>query len=318
MTAQQLRPLGRSGIQLSPVGLGTWQFSGGKGLVGGYWKALDQATTCAIVKQAIEGGINWFDTAEAYGRGESECNLSNALKTLNIAPGQVHIATKWWPVLRTAKHLKTSITQRQQCLGGYPIAHYIVHQPLSLSGIDKQMHTMADLMDAGKIQSVGVSNFSAKAMRKSHEVLKSRGYCLAANQCRYSLAHRNIERNDILSCAKELGISIIAWSPLDQGLLAGRFHEAKKTERLGFLRRQTLTDKRLRQTAELVEALHVLAQKYQVTASQIALNYLIHRHGKTVFVIPGASKPSQLEQNVGAMSFQLSEAESNDLAAITV
>lgn len=316
MNKELLRPLGRSGLQLSPIGLGTWQFSGGKGLVGGYWKALDKATTCAIVEKAIAGGINWFDTAEAYGKGESECNLSKALKALQIAPGQVHVATKWWPVLRTAKHLKNSIDERQQCLGGYPIAHYIVHQPLSFSSVEKQMHAMADLMDAGEIQSVGVSNFSAKAMRKSHEVLKSRGYFLAANQCRYSLAYRNIEHNDILACAKELGISIIAWSPLEQGLLTGRFHQQGSQGELGFFRRQMLNDKRIAKTAELIEALNVLAQKYQVTASQIALNFLIHRHGKTVFAIPGASKISQLEQNVGAMRFQLTESELEDLAAI--
>ena len=106
MAALPLRKLGQTDIEISALGLGTWQFSGGKGLIGGYWEALDPDTTRDIVDTAVKGGINWFDTAQAYGAGESERNLSKALQAAAINSDDIHIATKWWPVLKTAGNLK--------------------------------------------------------------------------------------------------------------------------------------------------------------------------------------------------------------------
>ena len=94
------RPLGRTGIRVSPIGLGCWQFGGGGSLAGGYWPPMRDDTVVEIVRASLEGGIDWFDTAEAYGRGKSEAALSRALETLGLEPGSVRIATKWLPVLR--------------------------------------------------------------------------------------------------------------------------------------------------------------------------------------------------------------------------
>ena len=314
-----LRKLGNSDIEVSALGMGTWQFSGGQGFVGSYWQALDHATTTDIVEAAVKGGINWFDTAQAYGNGESERNLAKALKAANLSPDDVHIATKWWPVLKTANNLKATIDDRLACLDGYPIAHHIVHQPLSISSIEKQMHAMADLLDAGKIQSVGVSNFSAKAMKKAHDTLVSRGYCLAANQYRYSMLTRAIEKNGILDIAKENNISIIAWSPLEQGILTGRFHIDKTIpstvswQRKGLIKSQK---KLIEKTRPLIQEMLKLAEKYDATIPQVALNYVIHVHGDTIVAIPGASKVSQVEQNIGALSFQLTQDEIDQLTSL--
>ncbi len=315
-----LRKLGQTDIEISALGLGTWQFSGGKGLVGGYWQALDDETTKNIVQAAVAGGINWFDTAQAYGNGESERNLAKALKANGITKDNIHIATKWWPVLKTANNLKSTIDERLECLGGYPIAHHIIHQPLSISSIDQQMHAMADLMDAGKIRSVGVSNFSAKAMRKSHKVLQSRGYSLAANQYRYSMITRGIESNGILDAAKELGISIIAWSPLEQGILTGRFHAQKALpDTISWARKNLIKSqgKVIVRTQPLINRMAELGEKYQASISQVALNYLINVHGDTVVAIPGASKVSQVQENLGALSFKLNNDEIQELTVLS-
>ena len=98
----QLRTLGQTELKLTPIGLGCWQFSQGKGLVGKVWSTLDQVTMDEIVAAALAGGINWFDTAEAYGDGNSERALAAALTLKGLKPGDVRIATKWLPFLRTA------------------------------------------------------------------------------------------------------------------------------------------------------------------------------------------------------------------------
>src|SRR5512139_2453801 len=102
----ELRRLGRSDIQISAVGLGCWQFSEGFGLVGGFWEALPAETVKEIVDASLRGGINWFDTAEAYGKGRSEKALAATLTSLGKKPGEVVVATKWMPGLRTASSIR--------------------------------------------------------------------------------------------------------------------------------------------------------------------------------------------------------------------
>ncbi|HLM45913.1 MAG TPA: aldo/keto reductase, partial [Myxococcaceae bacterium] len=111
----KLRRLGRSDIEISPVGLGCWQFSEGFGLIGGFWEALPADTVQEIVDASLSGGINWFDTAEAYGNGRSERALSAALTRLGKKPGDVIVATKWQPFPRTASHIGKSIDERLSC-----------------------------------------------------------------------------------------------------------------------------------------------------------------------------------------------------------
>jgi aryl-alcohol dehydrogenase-like predicted oxidoreductase len=171
------------------------------------------------------------------------------------------------------------------------------------------MNAMADLVDAGKIRSIGISNYNARQMRKAHEVLLTRGLRLTSNQVRYNLLDRRIETNGVLDTAKELGVTIIGYSPLDSGLLTGKFH--KNPELLNsrpFLRRSQLR-RRVDSSRELINALENIAQTHGVTASQVAINWLIHFHGDTVVVIPGATKVRHAEQNVGAMAFTLTDVE---------
>ncbi|CAM2944676.1 aldo/keto reductase [Paenibacillus sediminis] len=312
----ELRPLGSSSLQISPLGLGCWQFSKGRGVVGRYWPVLSDEDITAIVKTSIEGGINWLDTAEVYGKGESERALDRALKTLEaegVNTEQVYIATKWWPALRSASSLVDTIDERIAALGGRTIDLYQIHQPFSLSAIHQEMKAMAQLIRAGKIRYAGVSNYSEEQMRKAHAALKDYGIELVSNQVKYSIYDRRIEQNGVLDAAKELGMTIIAFSPLEQGLLTGKFH-ADRSLIQGVRRFQPGFSRRgLEKSKPLIDALQRLAQKYERTASQIALNWLIHFHGDTVVAIPGASKVKHAVENVGAMHFKLLDNELREL-----
>ncbi len=297
-------------IQVTPIGLGVWQFADG-----GFWPALATKTMNSIVKTALDESINWFDTAEAYGGGKSERNLSIALKTAGKKDGDIIVATKWMPVLRRAKSILETIDERLSYLDGFSIDLYQIHNPGSVSSIKKQMFNMAELVNRGKIKSVGVSNFTTNMMRKAHEALEKKDIPLVSNQVKYSLIRRKKDQNGFLDAAKELGIKVIAYSPLEQGLLTGRFHknvEARKE--LGYARKYySITKKKVEQTKELIDTLEKIGQTHNVDISTVALSWLINYHKDLVVAIPGASKPEQVKKNTEAMRIKLSSAELNEL-----
>jgi aryl-alcohol dehydrogenase-like predicted oxidoreductase len=308
----ELRRLGRSEVQISVVGLGCWQFSEGFGLAGGFWEALPAETVQEIVDASLKGGINWFDTAEIYGRGRSERALAGALTRLGKKPGEVVIATKWWPVPRGASSIVSTIDKRYECLSPFGIDLHQIHQPFALATVEAQANAMADLVQAGKIKAVGVSNFSARRMRAAHEALVRRGFWLASNQMPYSLLDRRIESNGVLDACKELGITLIAYSPLAQGILSGKFHDDPTLiKKISGTRKYQphFWASSLKRSRPLVDELRKIAAAHGATASQVALNWLAHFHGETVVVIPGATKRKHAEENVGSMGFKLSQDE---------
>lgn len=312
----EYRNLGKSNLKISPIGLGCWQFSQRNGLVGKFWPAMDEAEIKQIVKVCLKGGINWFDTAEVYGWGESEKALDRSLKEAGELGENALIATKWWPMLRPASSISNSIQDRINCLGGRTIHLYQIHQPYSLSSIQSQMREMVKLVKEGKIVTVGVSNFSEKQMREAHKALAAEGIPLVSNQVKYSLLDRRIENNGVLEAAKELGITIIAYSPLEQGILTGKFHHNPTLVRDTKGPRRYMSSFRsqgLKRTREFIQLLEEIADKHQCTVSQVALNWLIHAHGETVVAIPGASKVSQAKDNVGVLYFRLENSEIEEI-----
>ena len=305
----ELRRLGQSNSYWSPIGLRTWQFSQGRGLIGKFWPTLSQTQITAVVQAGLERGINWFHTAEAYGHGQSEQALALALDALHVEFDQAAIATKWWPLLRTSHHLQRSIGQRLRALQERPITLYQIHQPFSRSSIESQMRAMAWLRDQGLIQEIGVSNFTTTQMVQAHRTLKTFGYSLTSNQVHYNLLRRGIENNGILDQAKDLGISLIAYSPLAQGLLTGKFHRGNPRPQ-GFRRWSPMFRPQvLKRTAALISAMQTLADKYAVEVSQIALNWVINVAGDTMFAIPGATSPEQAMGNSRAMGWALTRSE---------
>ena len=311
------RPLGKSGIQVTPIGLGTLDFAGGGGLIGKVTPVIPQEEKNDIVKAAIDGGVNWFDTAELYGAGMAEGSLATALKALGKSDDEVIIATKWFPLLRSARNIPHSIHERIKYLDGYNIGLYMIHHPFSFSSPEAEMNAMADLVEAGKIRAVGVSNFGPERMRRAHKALAKRGIPLAVNQVRYSLLYRGIETTGTLEAAKELGVTIIAYSPLAWGLLSGKYHKNPQLLSKEVIHYRLRIQLYFDRSTPVIAALEGIAEKYNATPAQVALNWLIHYNGETVVAIPGAKKACQVEENVGAMRFKLTEDEIGQLDTLT-
>ncbi len=306
------RRLGKTDIEITPLGLGCWQFAQDGNAMGRFWTKLTTAQIREIVDTALKSGIGWFDTAEIYGNGSSERNLSASLAALGVRPGSVVVATKWFPLLRTARSIGATIDTRMACLGSYPIDLHQIHQPLSFSPVPVQMREMAKLLRAGKIRSVGVSNFSARAMEAAHATLAAEQIPLASNQVRFNLLDRRIEKNGVRAAAKKLGITIIAYSPLAQGVLSGRFHQDGSAARqISGMRRMAsrIGSATLERTRPLVDELAAIGRAHGVSASQVALAWTVRFHGDTVVAIPGATRPAQAQESGAAMALKLSTKE---------
>ena len=311
------RKLGKTDIEITPLGLGMMEFSGGGGLMGFAFPVIDQEEKNATVKAGLEGGVNWFDTAELYGSGVSEKSLSTALKAAGIKDNEVVIATKWWPLFRTARNIPKTIGDRRRFLDGYSIGLYQIHQPFSFSSPEAEMDAMAELVKAGLIRSVGVSNFNAGQMRRAHRQLEKYGLPLASNQVEYSLLNRSIERNGILEAARELGITIIAYTPLASGLLSGKYHKNPELlEKKSFFWRSRLKSG-LEKSRTLVASLEEIGARYNATAAQVALNWIINSQGDLVVTIPGVTRVSQAVESAGAMKFKLNADEISKLDEIS-
>jgi aryl-alcohol dehydrogenase-like predicted oxidoreductase len=313
----QLRHLGKTDILVTPIGLGVMELAGGGGLTGRMFPVIPQEEKNAIIKAALDGGINWFDTAEMYGAGVSEQSLATGLKAAGKSDREVVIATKWQPFLRTAGNIPRTIENRLHFLGGYSIGNYMIHQPYSFSTPEAEMNAMADLVEAGKIRSVGVSNFNPARMRRAYAALDKRGLPLAVNQVRYSLLSREIETNGVLETAKEPGMTIIAYTPLARGLLTGKYHkDPGLLDRMSGWRKASMR-RNLERSRPLINAMDEIAAKYEATIAQVALNWLINFNGEIVVTIPGATRAHQAEENAGAMKFRLSDDEMAQLDEVS-
>lgn len=298
------RRLGATQLEITPIGLGTQQFSAA---------GIDQDTVQSVVRAALDGGINWFDTAELYGRGRSERALTSALNDLHVAPGTVVIATKWSPILRPASSIIRTVDSRLEALQGYPIDLHQIHYPYgSLSSRASQVRAMAKLAKDGKISAVGVSNFSARQMEKASQVLRSQGLTLASNEVQISLLHRKVERNGVLDAARRLGVTLIAYSPLRSGVLTGKFHDdPSRIRAVSAVQRRLLglNEGMLARTRPLIDELRAVAHAYGASVSQVALAWLVQFYGDTVVAIPGVSKPRQAEESAAVMKLHLTNKE---------
>jgi aryl-alcohol dehydrogenase-like predicted oxidoreductase len=224
-----------------------------------------------VVDAALAGGIRLFNTAEMYGNGESERRLSAALLASGKKPGGVTVATKWNPILRTASSISATIETRLRCLAPFPIDLFQVHQPFGVSSVEAEVNAMADLAAARKIRFVGVSNFNAARMRRAHA---ARGLVLASNQVKFNLLDRSIEQDGTIAVAKELGVAIIAYSPLAQGLLTCRFHEDAELIRARPGPRRYFSAfhaKKLEQSRPVIDALKRVARDHGAKPAQVAL-----------------------------------------------
>lgn len=310
MQTLQTVTLTPNGPTLTAIGIGTWAW--GDKLFWNYGKDYDATQLKEAFDATIDNGVNFFDTAELYGFGESESLLGQFMQQSGRSP---QIATKYFPTpwRFTAQSVSEALTASLKRLKVEQIALYQVHQPVSfLMSQETLMNALADEVKRGRIATVGVSNYSAAQMREAHGYLAARGVPLAVNQVQYSLLHRQIENNGILDAARELGVTILAYSPLAQGLVTGKYTVENYQEPTGARRfNPRFSREGLAKIAPVVTLLQEVGQKYGKTPAQVSLNWLIAQGN--VIPIPGAKNLEQAQQNAGALGWSLSD---EDLAKI--
>jgi aryl-alcohol dehydrogenase-like predicted oxidoreductase len=298
-------PLGKTDIRISPIGLGTWQW--GDRAMWSYGTTHTDADIHEAFRKSIEGGIDFFDTAEVYGKGRSEVLLGECLREMAPAGSAVPVvATKFAPLpFRLRKGalvgaLRSSLAR----LGLARVDLYQIHFPFSLVPVSVWADALADAVEAGLTRSVGVSNYSAAQMRQAHEVLSRRGIPLASNQVEYHLLNRKVERNGVLQSCRELGVTLIAYSPLAKGLLTGKYTPEKRPPGL---RKYTARRGKLSSIQPLLGLMREVGQAHEgKSPAQVALNWLIC---KGTVPIPGAKNGRQAEENAAATGWRLDAAE---------
>jgi aryl-alcohol dehydrogenase-like predicted oxidoreductase len=305
--------LDRSPLQLPPMGLGTWAW--GDKLFWNYGSDYGDVELRLAFQAAISAGLTFFDTAEVYGLGKSEELLGQFAKGTTEP---IIIATKFAPVpWRFQKQaVADALTASLKRLNVARVDLYQVHWPFELFLTPELlMDALADEYEQGRIGAVGVSNYDANQMRTAHRLLAARGVPLAVNQVRYSLITREIETNGVLTAARDLGVTILAYSPLAQGLLTGRYTPTKPpTGARSWDRR--FSAEGLAKIAPTIELLKSIGLELDKTPAQVALNWLMAQ--PNVVPIPGVKTAAQVVQNAGALGWQLSEASVKQLSLVSL
>ena len=289
-----------AGVRLSAIGLGTWQFGSREWA---YGPAYATSVAPAILHRALDCGINVIDTAELYGFGRSERIVGEALLGRRE---EAFVASKLFPVMPVTPVVQRRARASLRRLGIDALDLYQLHWPNPLVPLPTTMTAMAELQREGVVRHVGVSNFSLDGWRRAEDCL---GGPVLSNQVCYSLIHRSPERA-VLPWAQANDRIVIAYSPLAQGLLSGRYDENHLPNGL---RAQTapFLAENLRRLAPLLSVLRDVATAHGVTSAQVALAWLVHR--PNVVVIPGASSVEQAEANAAAADIELSAEEDRSL-----
>ena len=291
----ELRSLGNSGIRISPVLMGTWQ--AGKAM----WTGIDDNETQKAIRAAFDAGINSFDTAEVYGNGHSERILGKALSGVR---DKAVVATKVF-----SNHLKYDqvIKACERSLKNLQTDYidlYQVHWPPGSFGhaavpMEEIMKAFGDLRSQGKIRAIGVSNFNRQQMEAAAECTQ-----IASLQPPYSLFWRHVE-NDAAAYCRENGLSILAYSPMAQGLLTGKFGAAHRFEKGDHRSSNRLFQPPLFQRVQTaLERLRPIAESKKVTLGQLALAWVISQ--PSTHAIAGARNPQQAIENAAAARVRLS------------
>jgi aryl-alcohol dehydrogenase-like predicted oxidoreductase len=301
---EMIRLGGNSGIDVPQLGIGTWAW--GDRCFWSYGKDYGEVDVRRAFDASLELGLGFFDTAEVYGLGESERLVGKFLKSANPAiAADVKIATKYMPLpWRTDKKaVKNAISDSLERLQVKAIDLYQVHQPFSFfMSQEVLISTLADEFKQGRIKAIGVSNYSARQMREASEMLSRRGARLAVNQVQYSLLSRKIEENGVFDTAQELGIAILAYSPLAQGLLTGKYKSQRPPK--GFRQLDPrFGDRGLFTIEPVIKLLRKTGEQYNRSPAQVALNWLIQKGN--VIPIPGAKNADQVKHNAGALGWQM-------------
>ncbi len=302
-------PLGKSGLSVSRLGYGCM------GLAEFYGDALSNEAAEKVLDAAFDRGVTFFDTADMYGSGRNEEQVSGFLARRRK---DVVIATKF-AIVRTADggwgglsnepaYIKEACEASLKRLKIDVIDLYYMHRRDPSVPIEDSVGAMADLVKAGKVRALGLSEVNAATLRKAHAT-----HPIAALQSEYSIVTREMER-EMIPAARALGVAFIAYSPLGRGLLTGAYRSEKDfaTGDYRMMGNPRFSDGALAKNIRLVDQIAEIAEKKRATPGQIALAWAMAK-GDDIIPIPGTKKIERLEENVGAVKLSLS---ADDIAAI--
>jgi aryl-alcohol dehydrogenase-like predicted oxidoreductase len=298
----QLRRLGKSDLNISPILMGTWQ--AGKDM----WVGIDDAQTTDAIRAAFEAGITTFDTAEVYGNGHSERVLGAAVSDFR---DRITLATKVFANHLKAEQVEDACHRSLKNLKTNVIDLYQIHWPAGsfkteVVPIAETMDALNQLKEEGKIRAIGVSNFSRRQLAEACQYGP-----IDSLQPPYSLFWRHVE-NDAMPFCEENGITILAYSPMAQGLLTGKFAEGHKFEEGDHRTRNRLfRQENFKRVHRALERLRPLAEEKQVSLGQLALAWVISHPGACA--IAGARNTDQAIENAAAAEISLSD---NDLTRL--
>lgn len=288
-------------LQSTQLGFGIWSW--GDRLYWGFGNGYGDVDLQAAFDTALSLNLTFFDTAETYAQGKSETFLGSFIKN---AHQPVYVATKFiplpWRLSRTAllRALKHSLERLQLP----QVDLYQIHMPLPPISIRVWMEALCEAVDMGLTREVGVSNYDLQQTRTAYETLAHWGKHLVSNQVEYNLLNRNVETNGLLGFCKNNGIRVIAYSPLAQGILSGKYTPENPPR--GF-RSRRYTSRYLAEIQPLIALLKKIGANHDgKSPSQVALNWVIC---KGALPIPGVKTAAQVEQNAGALGWSLTEDE---------
>jgi len=289
-------------VRLPLLGLGTWAWGDTSTWgMNGYDRSYDLETIRAAYRRAIDGGVTLLDTAEMYGEGESERIIGRLLAEDATRRDRVVVATKFIPFpwrfdVGTAllRSLRASLERLQM-----PAVHlYQIHGPISLRSHEVMADALAAAHAQGLVKAVGVSNYSEKELRAIHRALADRGIALATNQVEFSLLRTMPEHSGLLRACREMGVTVLAYSPVGQGRLTGKYSAANPPPG-----KRNFSAYPMAEIEPIVAELRRCGARHDgKTPSQVALNWLIC---KGAVPIPGAKNGDQAAQNAGALGWRL-------------
>lgn len=308
-TATDRVTLPGSTVAVPPMGVGTWAW-GDKATwgMGGYDDDLTERSIREAWDASLEAGVVLFDTAEVYGGGESERIIGRLLKSEPSARERVVIATKFMPMpqkLNVGRALPSAARASCERMGIESIDLYQLHGPISLRSQDALAEALVAAQSEGLVKAVGVSNYSAKETRRIDEALRTRGARLATNQIELSLLRTAPERGGLLGTCQELGVVPLAYSPMGQGRLTGKY--SAEHQPAG---KRSFSAHPWARVEGVVAELRRVADAHDRTPGQVALAWCI---AKGTVPIPGAKNRNQAEQNAGALGWSLT---AEELAAL--
>jgi len=308
-------PLGRSGLYVSELCLGTMTFGGGDGM----WQVVgkvQQEEADAILKASLDAGINFIDTANIYSEGASETILGQGLRNLGIARDQVVIATKALGRMSPGPngagasrgHILDQIEQSLKRLQLDHVDLYQIHGFDPLTPMEETLEALDNLVRRGLVRYVGVSNWAAWQVAKAMGIAEARRLARPISlQAYYTIAGRDLEREIVPMLASE-GVGLMVWSPLAGGLLSGKYSRADDQGDGG--RRASFDFPPIdRERAwDIIDAMRPIAEARGVSVAQIALAWLLHQPAVSTVII-GAKRVDQLQDNLGAIEVTLSAEE---------